>query len=66
MPKTLSIQIPDAIVTELLTKRTESEWKQFLVDVMKVELRDIRTKVAEEAKPAVSQPADKDFTADLV
>ena len=65
MPKTLSIQIPDDIVTELMTKRTGAEWKQFLVDVMKNELQGIRAKVSEDAKPSVVQPEDSDFTPNL-
>lgn len=64
--KTLSISVPDAVATELLTKRTAAEWKQFLVDVIANELRDIRRKVVEAATPAIVEPDTSIFTTNLV
>ena len=64
--KTLSISVPDAVATELLTKRTAAEWKQFLVDVIANELRDIRRKVVEASTPAIVEPDTSTFTTGLV
>lgn len=66
MPKTLSVTVPDAVATELLTKRNAAEWKQFLIDVLANELRDVRRKAAEAAKPAVVEPDTSTFSASLV
>lgn len=61
--KTLSIQISDAEAQELLTKRTAAQWRQWLKDVVKFELQDIRKTAAVNA---VTQPDDTAWTATLV